>query len=116
MGGPSNLNPEHNICSHKHSKGHLDCNIEGLTSPETCTSWFANMMDRQSKWLEDRLAKSTADWQIIVTHYPADYEPSGSAVFLPLVGKYGVDLIISGHVHRQEIHYRDSVFGDTAFI
>jgi predicted phosphodiesterase len=117
--GPSNLNEDHNICSYTHNEkdGHLDCNIEGLTSPDACTQWFRDLFHRSSAWLEDKLAHSDADWQIIVTHYPANYEPTMSDVFLRLIGTYGVDLIISGHVHRQEIHYREgSIFGDTAWI
>merc|ERR1719281_2345657 len=62
------------------------------------------MFKNQIAWLEDGLARSTADWQIIVTHWPPQY---GYDIWKPLCKKYGVDIFIAGHRHQQEVHYRE---------
>merc|ERR1719276_309888 len=60
-----------------------------------CGNYFKNMWAEQMVWLEDKLDKSTADWQMIVTHFPPSYPTLQELT--PLVEKYGVDLIMAGH-------------------
>lgn len=109
-----------------HCKGYLGnhaagvCEGTNFTSPEACASTFENLWKEQLIWLEDGLAASNADWQIIVTHYPPYYGAIADKI-RPLAKKYGVDLIVSGHVHAQElfppnanVHGQD--WGKTAII
>jgi len=88
------------------------------SSEEVCNNYFQQMWRDQMVWLEDLLDKSTADWQMIVTHFPPNY-PTLSAL-TPLVEKYGVDLIMAGHTHMQAVHYQtayiDYDVGDTAWV
>lgn len=74
---------------------------------------------RQRAWLETALAKSTARWKIAVHHQPAwsadddDYgdsyagpttggDPDIRKDFVDLYERYGVDLVLSGHIHSYE--------------
>jgi len=88
------------------------------SSERVCSDFFQYGWLRQLEWLEDLLDKSTADWQMIVTHYPPAYVALQQLT--PLLEKYGVDLIMSGHTHMQQVHYQDSFInydiGDTAWI
>jgi len=88
------------------------------TSAETCDSVFHQLWADQLVWLEDLLDKSTADWQMLVTHFPPNYNTLGALV--PLVEKYGVDLIMAGHSHMQMVRYQEEYIGydigDTAWV
>jgi Calcineurin-like phosphoesterase len=61
--------------------------------------------DRQTAWLERRLAASTARWKIVSFHHPAytcgGYlsNPAVVSRWVPLFRKYGVQLVLSGHDH-----------------
>merc|ERR1712176_578210 len=58
-------------------------------------------------WLEDKLNESSADWQIIVTHFPPEHWthfPQNTVDLKRLGDKYGIDLIVAGHRHDQELH------------
>jgi len=100
-----------------HCKGYLGnhaahasngvCEGTNFTSPEACASTFENLWKEQLIWLEDGLAASNADWQIIITHYPPYYGAIAEKI-RPLAKKYGVDLIVSGHVHAQELYAPNS--------
>lgn len=74
---------------------------------------------RQRAWLAQALAASTARWKIAVHHQPAfsadddDYGDSYAAAtgngdaeirkdFVDLYERYGVDLVLSGHIHSYE--------------
>lgn len=74
---------------------------------------------QQRAWLEQALAQSSARWKIAVHHQPAfssdddDYGDSYSAPasggdpeiqrdFVDLYQRYGVDLVLSGHIHSYE--------------
>merc|ERR1719324_788281 len=65
-------------------------------------------------WLSDKLEESTAEWQIVVTHFPPTWrQPQWSA----LAAQHGIDLIITGHQHNQKLHYMaDDHFGATGWI
>ena len=64
--------------------------------------------DRQTAWLEQRLAESTSTWKIAVFHHPP-YTCGGhsgsTAVqrrWVPLFESYGVQLVLSGHDHNYQ--------------
>merc|ERR1712007_281412 len=74
----------------------------------------------QVVWLNTTLATSTADWQIIVTHFPPE-----TAIYFPymiydlkdLGERFGIDLVVSGHRHVQGLYESgDNDFSDTAGI
>lgn len=87
-------------------------------SENTCNDYFQQLWRDQLVWLEDLLDKSTAEWQMIVTHFPPNYPPLRDLV--PLVEKYGVDLIMAGHSHFQRVWYQEKFIdydiGDTAWV
>jgi 3',5'-cyclic AMP phosphodiesterase CpdA len=67
-----------------------------------------NVNDRQTAWLENRLAASSAIWKIVVFHHPP-YTCGGHAGdqnvqrrWVPLFERYGVQLVLSGHDHNYE--------------
>ena len=70
----------------------------------------SNYMDqRQTKWLEEELKKSGADWKICFFHHPpyssgAMHGPSTELrkILEPLFIKYGVDVAFTGHEHIYE--------------
>jgi len=88
----------------------------------TCSDYFHDLWQTQMVWLEDLLDKSTADWQMIVTHFPPSYGPLQD--MSPLVEKYGVDLIMAGHSHLQQVYFPSKYVnydlvndvGDTAWV
>ena len=63
---------------------------------------------RQTAWLEDQLASSTATWKIALFHHPP-YTCGGHAgnlavarSWVPLFQRYGVQLVLSGHDHNYQ--------------
>jgi hypothetical protein len=70
----------------------------------------SNYMDKkQLKWLEDELAKDTAEWKIAFCHHPP-YSSGGAhgsssslrEIVEPLFLKYGVNVVLAGHEHFYE--------------
>lgn len=61
----------------------------------------------QYRWLEQDLAKSTKDWNVLYFHHPlfngnpGDNGPNRDYLG-PLLAKYGVDLVLSGHEHNYQ--------------
>jgi len=115
---PNSPNQHTNICSEIHNSdfGGSDCSsVQGPRSPTDCFHWFWAMWREQVQWLEDRLSKSTAEWQIVVTHFPPQW---GAAEWRRLSNQYGIDLFITGHRHQQEFHFNDVHLdlGGTAWI
>eukprot|EP00929_Paragymnodinium_shiwhaense_P065431 TRINITY_DN327_c0_g1_i1.p1 TRINITY_DN327_c0_g1~~TRINITY_DN327_c0_g1_i1.p1 ORF type:complete len:621 (-),score=112.47 TRINITY_DN327_c0_g1_i1:59-1921(-) len=102
--------PGHNICGAKFNRGgNLNCkpNAQGPGSVGECKKWFLDLWEAQTKWLDAMLAKSTASWQIIVTHIPLEacgHYPQAVTDIRKLAVKHGIDLIIAGHRHQQELH------------
>ena len=74
---------------------------------------FQSKSDKQLNWLEDVLAKSKADWLILIGHYnmyTGGYHGSNRNLInllKPLFIKYKVDMYICGHCHNLE-HLSDS--------
>lgn len=70
----------------------------------------SNYMDKkQVQWLEDELAKDTAEWKICFFHHPP-YSSGGKhgsdkqlrEVVEPIFVKYGVNVVLTGHDHFYE--------------
>ncbi len=69
-----------------------------------------NFMDpKQLAWIESTLQASTDDWKIAVFHHPiySDGDRHGSNIQMrvalePLLTKYGVDVVLTGHEHIYE--------------
>jgi len=63
----------------------------------------------QQAWLESELAISTARWKIVFGHHPfLSHGSHGSTAELqariaPLLERYGVDLVVSGHDHDLQL-------------
>ena len=63
---------------------------------------------RQTAWLEDQLASSTATWKIALFHHPpytCGLHAGNLAVarsWVPLFERYGVQLVLSGHDHNYQ--------------
>jgi len=93
--------PLHNLCSLEHNGAEASCQDTGPTSVSNCSEWFSRLWSEQLLWLEKELPKSTATWQVVVTHFPPSYAQKSWA---PLSAKYGIDLFVVGHVHKQELH------------
>ena len=61
----------------------------------------------QLRWLERDLAKSQADWKVLYFHHPlyngnpGDNGPNDQYL-APIIAKYGVDLLLSGHEHNYQ--------------
>mmetsp|Transcript_511 Transcript_511/g.1164 ORF Transcript_511/g.1164 Transcript_511/m.1164 type:complete len:794 (-) Transcript_511:92-2473(-) len=103
------FDPKHNICSWENNRRNCE-DIGGPSDCWDCVGWFHDMYANQTLWLERRLNQSDADWQIVVTHYPPQY---GRDLWRRLVRDYGVDMLITGHRHQQEVHYHDRGTGWT---
>eukprot|EP00425_Heterocapsa_triquetra_P038527 CAMPEP_0195081508 /NCGR_PEP_ID=MMETSP0448-20130528/22932_1 /TAXON_ID=66468 /ORGANISM="Heterocapsa triquestra, Strain CCMP 448" /LENGTH=587 /DNA_ID=CAMNT_0040114537 /DNA_START=85 /DNA_END=1848 /DNA_ORIENTATION=- len=98
------VDEDHNICSYSHNR-HASCGPQGPTSVFDCPRWFKKLWDDQMKWLDEVLPKSTAEWQIVVTHFPPYH---GKDDWIRLSQWYGIDLIITGHLHNQQVRYVDA--------
>lgn len=108
----------HNICSREHNPAGSTCGIMGPVSAEDCSRWFKNLWTAQLAWMESALTESVADWQIVVVHHPPE-GMWGVSDWARLCPTYGIDLIIAGHRHRQEIHGPESTHNElkpTAYI
>ncbi|MEP6910952.1 MAG: metallophosphoesterase [Actinomycetota bacterium] len=63
---------------------------------------------RQTAWLEQQLAQSTASWKIALFHHPpytcGGHEGNTDVVrrWVPLFENYGVQLVLSGHDHNYQ--------------
>jgi len=98
-----------NICSYAYNED-IDCSAEGGPSGIfDCKPWFDQLWQEQLEWLHLHLSNSSADWQIVVTHFPPVYAP---VLFRSLSDDYGIDAFLTGHLHRQEVHGND----DTNFL
>jgi hypothetical protein len=67
-----------------------------------------NVNSTQTAWLRNALASSTARWKIAVFHHPAwtcgGYRSNAAVVrnWVPLLERYGVNLVLSGHDHNYQ--------------
>jgi len=110
---PSYLDPDHNICGPNNPDGANCAASGGPASKDQCRQWFWNLWREQQRWLEGRLKESTADWQVVVTHFPCGFELPW---FWTLRLSYGLDLLVTGHRHDQELWHPARLGGLTCFV
>mmetsp|Transcript_62118 Transcript_62118/g.161073 ORF Transcript_62118/g.161073 Transcript_62118/m.161073 type:complete len:550 (+) Transcript_62118:70-1719(+) len=125
----------HNICSKIHNPGQHcelsfypgtggDCAPTGPHGPDECKSWFEALWQNNYDWLHEEVPKSDADWQILVSHYPAHFDigvaGKSHITWAEWLTPMGIDLYISGHTHEQKVYYGDMGPGmnmkDTAWV
>jgi len=98
-----NLDPEHNICGNKHNRADASCRVAGgPESIEQCPTFFAKLWAEQKTWLVEKISASRATWQIGVTHFPCGEDGEGQR-FYKRLHKDGLDLLVTGHRHDQEM-------------
>jgi len=101
--------PEHNICSREHNPPSASCSRSGgPSSVDNCKSWFWGSYGQQKGWLKAKLASSIADWQIVVTHFPCGTD---AGYFRYLHTSLGLDLLVTGHRHDQELWRSSGLLG-----
>ncbi|CAK0910172.1 unnamed protein product [Prorocentrum cordatum] len=61
--------------------------------------WFGKLWKEQREWLDDVVPASTAEWRIVVTHFPPCW---GAPDWKKLAPKHEFDLVIAGHRHIQD--------------
>lgn len=95
---------DHNICSSQHNEEDAGCGVEGPKDVWDCPGWFSRLWEEQVPWFEEAIGASTADWQIVVAHFPPSYRPE---IWTVWAKQYGIDLFVSGHLHQNEFHYME---------
>lgn len=106
---------EHNICGRAHNPPGASCAaIGGPASIHECHGWFQKLWDDGAEWVTKKLKDSSADWQFLVTHFPCGHN---AEFYRDLHLKYGLDLMITGHVHFQKLYWSPEKLGGlTCFI
>jgi len=103
---PSGEDQNHNICSWHNQGGPGSCgNNGGMPSIQGCYQWFWDTHRAQRAWLDKKLGESTADWKIVVTHFPCGYDTD---FWKEMKAQHGVDLLVTGHRHQQEMWRLDT--------
>mmetsp|Transcript_114971 Transcript_114971/g.245513 ORF Transcript_114971/g.245513 Transcript_114971/m.245513 type:complete len:476 (-) Transcript_114971:40-1467(-) len=97
---PKDVDQEHNLCGFLHNSAPTTCGAQGPTSLENCYPWFQKLWQEQLTWLDVNLARSTADWQIVVTHFPPFW---GQDDWKRVSREHGIDLMVTGHQHLQSV-------------
>mmetsp|Transcript_15491 Transcript_15491/g.36667 ORF Transcript_15491/g.36667 Transcript_15491/m.36667 type:complete len:547 (+) Transcript_15491:50-1690(+) len=112
---PMHADPEHNICGQKHNPADARCDATGgPANLKDCFSWMWGIWKDQQKWVEEKLSGSTADWQIIATHFNCGHQAEW---YKKLHQQYGLDLLITGHTHDQQVFHKSGLLGGmTCFI
>ena len=65
----------------------------------------ADFLSIQAQWLEGLLANNPNKWTVVTFHHPmfsnepARNNPAQRAAWLPIMERYGVDLVLQGHDH-----------------
>lgn len=89
--------------SDPHDVNHYTCQGAGSCygiNAANCPQMFKDAWTQSKNMLEDGLKASTAEWHIIVTHYPGP-DITGDAQIKAMHEKYGIDLVFTGHQHQQ---------------
>lgn len=112
--GDPNSDGGHNLCGLQHNTLPDSCGPQGPTSVFDCPGWFGRLWVDQLRWLDLELPKSTADWQIVVTHFPPIYW--GEAEWAHLADKHGIDVFITGHTHKQYVTRGNGPMNETLVV
>lgn len=105
---------EHNICGEEHNPPGATCaSAGGPTDLGSCKQWFWDLWAANKAWLAEGLSKSKADWQVAVTHFPCGHE---SGFYVSMHQQYGLDLLVTGHRHDQELWSPNRLGGLTCFV
>jgi len=112
---PMHSDPEHNICGAKHNPAGASCSASGGPADvQACFKWMWDLWREQQSWAEKKLSQSTADWQVIVTHFNCGHQ---AAWYKKLHQKHGLDLLVTGHTHDQSVFHKSKMLGGlTCFI
>jgi len=105
--------PNHNMCSAQNNPANATCGVTGPTSPSNCVRWFVELWMEQVTWMEEHLRNSTANWRVVVTHFPPQYR---KPEWHRLASQYNIDLIVTGHRHEQDVSDRDPSVGGAAWV
>ena len=69
-------------------------------------------LEKQTEYnVKEKLSKTKAKWKIVTNHHSVFSPASGRdfkyarKIWKPLFDKYGVDLVLNGHDHMQEVTY-----------
>lgn len=104
-----NVNQDHNICSLQHNPWGASCGGNaGPANVWNCKDWFWGSFTQQKKWLTEKVAASKALWKVVITHFPCGYD---AAFYRGLNEKHGVNLLVTGHRHQQELWYKGTTAG-----
>jgi len=109
-----NEDPEHNICGAAHNPPGATCASQG--GPKdlgSCKQWFWDMWAKQKQWLPEQLDASKAEWQVVVTHFPCGHQKS---FYMDMHQAHGLDLLVTGHRHDQELWAPNRLGGLTCFV
>ncbi|CAE7249231.1 Tartrate-resistant acid phosphatase type 5 [Symbiodinium microadriaticum] len=105
--------PEHNMCGRKHNPPGATCaSIGGPANVDSCHQWFMEFWGKNKAWALQKVPQSNADWQIGLTHFPCGHE---SGFYAQLHGM-GMDLLVTGHRHDQELHDHSGPGGMTCIV
>jgi len=96
---PRDHDQEHNLCGAAHNADDASCGPQGPISLQDCPGWFKRLWQSQIEWLDRHLQQSIATWQIVVTHFPPIW---GKKAWTELAHG-GIDIILSGHRHSQDV-------------
>eukprot|EP00932_Pfiesteria_piscicida_P023215 SRR837773.995.p1 GENE.SRR837773.995~~SRR837773.995.p1 ORF type:complete len:484 (-),score=185.40 SRR837773.995:133-1584(-) len=99
---------EHNICGAEHNPPGASCAAGGgPASLQACKSWFWDTYNQQKEWLKQKVPASTADWQVVITHFPCGTD----AGFYRYLHGRGLDFLVTGHRHDQELWQSSGLLG-----
>lgn len=99
----SNFNDAASDDEHKICQGSEYC--WGIDDAAACNRWFHTQWSEGIKMAEDVLKESTAEWHIVVTHFPTMY---ADADIMRLHELYGIDVLFTGHAHLQSLTQREN--------
>lgn len=96
------------ICQMEKAPAHGKCKLNSETPMDelnkgSCPHWFRKIWQESMAWVDKKIAKSTADYTAIVTHYP---ENCMDPRLRETMKKWGVDFCIAGHQHHELMYQR----------
>eukprot|EP00928_Gymnodinium_smaydae_P044369 TRINITY_DN2959_c0_g1_i5.p1 TRINITY_DN2959_c0_g1~~TRINITY_DN2959_c0_g1_i5.p1 ORF type:complete len:788 (-),score=172.44 TRINITY_DN2959_c0_g1_i5:284-2647(-) len=105
---PHHMDVNHNICGGYNPHGASCAANDGPADKFSCAEWFDKLWRKQASWLDRKLAESTADYKIIVSHFPPDqFQPH---FWKDMHYRRGISLFVGSHRHTEEVHKDDRRF------